>query len=112
MTKIPKKLREEMSVDPWYSRCCRCGDPRNVQWHHVFIFKGRQVQGRWAIVPACEDCHTKVKEDRNVKEFFEWIALGRGTESELKEISKVINYFRIKMLLDKKFVKPKDKIIK
>lgn len=92
-----------MAKDPWYTRCCRCGDPRGIEWHHVIIFQGRQLQERWCIVPACNDCHRQVKESKEVKEFFEWVAFNRATTEELKAISKAINYLRLREVFRKKY---------
>lgn len=103
MTPIPTKLRKQMSEDPWYTRCCRCGDPRRVEWHHTIIYASKQVQEAWAIVPACEDCHKKVNEDKNVKDYFIHVSLNRAMDSELQRISKVINYFRLRKQLNQKY---------
>lgn len=92
-----------MSKDPFYKFCSRCGDFRKVEWHHTIIFASKQLQEKWAIVPACQDCHKQVGQDKNVKQYFEWIALRRATDKELQAISKVINYFRLKALLNKKY---------
>jgi hypothetical protein len=56
MRPIPKKLRKEMEEDPFMQKCCLAGKT-NPQWHHAIIFKGRQLNERWAIVPASEDVH-------------------------------------------------------
>ena len=94
MKAIPQRIRREMAADPWYSRCAICGDPRKVEWHHVFIYRGSQIQEKWAIVPACEEHHRMVKTRRRIKEAFERIALNRATDNELRAVSKAINYIR------------------
>ena len=75
MRKIPIKLRNELANDEWYCRCCLCGDAP-VEWHHAIKYRGCQVNERWAIVPACKDCH-----QRRLKEL-ELVALERATDED------------------------------
>lgn len=103
MRPIPLKIRKQINNDPWYKFCCRCGDYRKIEIHHTIIWQGRQLNELWSLVPACNDCHRKVGQDRNVKEYFEWIALRRATDKEIQAISKVINYFRLLENYNKKF---------
>jgi hypothetical protein len=51
MRPIPKKLRDELNSDPYYSRCClNNGDcDGRVEWHHTIIYQSRQLQEKWAI---------------------------------------------------------------
>jgi hypothetical protein len=105
MTPIPPKLRKEMSEDPWYRQCCRCGSLTRIEWHHVIIFAGRQLQEKWAIVPTCEECHRLVNTVQEVKDYFLWVALNRATDKEMFFISKVISYSRMRELLNKKYAK-------
>lgn len=85
-----------MSLDPWYTRCCYCGKDKEIQWHHVFIFAGRQVNAKWAIVPACEKHHREVNTNPDMKDYFQWIALNRATNVELKAMSKAVDYLAMR----------------
>lgn len=100
MRAIPKKLRNEMAADPFYSKCSREGllghtcDGR-ITWEHVFIFSGRQVNKIWAIIPLCEKGHSvdHYQDGGDLdKHINEWIALNRATVEELVEVSKARNY--------------------
>ena len=82
------KMRREMSEDRFYTVCClrdmQCEG--RIEWHHVFIYAGKQINEIWAIVSACSFHH------RNVAEFkfkFEIVALSRATEEDLKKYPRV-----------------------
>lgn len=56
MTPIPKPLREEMAADPYYKTCARSQEGEcegRVTWEHAWIYAGRQIQEKWAIIPLC-----------------------------------------------------------
>ena len=83
MRPIPKKLREELSNDPFMNKCVYTGDTKDVSWEHCWIYAGRQINERWAIVPLrgdLNDSHppTEVKEKcqlislQRAKELGEW----------------------------------------
>jgi len=91
---IPAQMREEMSNDPYYKKCCLNGKGHGdcegrIEWHHVIIFKGRQLQEKFAIVPACQGHHRLAEP---LREHFEREALNRATDEELEAISKAIDY--------------------
>lgn len=63
MTKIPPKLRAQLTTDPYYKVCARkgileheCGG--KITWEHAMTFGGKQIQERYAIVPLCERAHS------------------------------------------------------
>lgn len=112
MNNIPKKLREEMAADPYYTRCARADllqdhicrpDPltgKLIEWEHALIFAGRQVQRKFAIVPICWQVH---RGPELVKEINVWIALTRATDEELREISTAVDYLQEKKRLNEKY---------
>lgn len=116
MNNIPKKLKEEMTSDPKYKKCMRyhllndhvCRpDPisgKLIEWEHAIIYKGKQLQKKWAIIPICWGAH---RGQDLVKEINVWIALNRATDQELKEISKAVNYIHKRNYLNKKYGIPK-----
>jgi len=116
MSKIPIKLREEMSLDPEYKTCLRykllhdhvCqSDPlfkKPIEWEHVIIFKGKQLQKKWSIIPICWLVH---RGGMLNKEINHWIALNRATDQELEEISIALNYKHQKEYLNKKYGIPR-----
>ncbi len=91
MRPIPTAMRSEMSVDPFYTKCCAVGlgyCAGKVQWHHVWIYAGRQINEPWAIVPACERHHDQVTKEPKVKKFFEELSLSRATDEDLSKYPK------------------------
>jgi hypothetical protein len=95
MRSIPLKLRAELAADPFMKKCCLCG--KRPQWHHAIIISGRQLNEKWAIVPACEEHH------RDSLEKLELIALNRATHEELQAISKAIDFFQRRSYLREKY---------
>lgn len=94
MRKIPLKLREELSNDSYYKTCAlrslqgkfgACGG--RIEWHHAFIFAGRQVNERWCIVPACHS-HHQIANRRDIKSAFDKIILNRADDETLIKYSK------------------------
>lgn len=91
MNPIPLKLRKEMASDPFYSRCCITGRTAGIEkidFHHNFIFAGRQVNEKWCILPLAASIH---KEVHIYKERLNWIMLNRATDDQLRKYSKAIN---------------------
>lgn len=63
-------------------QCSRCGR-KGVQWHHVFMYSGRQIEDWFNIAFACEECHHKATPHNNkyiheVREFFEHEVLSQN----------------------------------
>lgn len=55
MNNMPPNLRKELSKDPYYLRCAREGKDCSgrVTWEHAWIYGGKQIQEKWAIIPLC-----------------------------------------------------------
>jgi hypothetical protein len=109
MRPIPPKLREEMASDPYYKVCARLNDGPcggKITWEHALIHSGRQINAKWAIIPLC--CrHHGVNEWQDkgslCKEKNVIIALNRATDEELREVSKAVDYLRLREHLNKKY---------
>ena len=112
MRPIPLKLREEIASDPYYKVCARikdggCGG--RITWEHAIIFRGRQLNKKWAIIPLCARHHAvneyqdsgSLNKEKNV-----WIALMRATDEELERISKAVDYKHKRNYLNDKYGKP------
>lgn len=102
MRPIPPRLRAEMADDPYYTKCCLAnlgGCSGKIEWHHVIIWKGRQLNEKWAIVPACQYHHRRA-ELRPEKDLFLLEALNRAKDEELTVISRAINYMHLKSRLN------------
>ena len=103
MNNMPAKLRKECAEDPYYEKCClhnkECSG--RIEWHHALEFANKQIQRKFAIVPACKHHHENVA---IFKKLFHWIALNRASEAELEEFKKA-NFKREKEYLNKLFKK-------
>lgn len=94
MTKIPEQLREEMARDPYYQKCCRSKEGTcqgRITWEHAWIYAGRQIQEKWAIIPLCEFHHAvNMHQDGGDlnKHENQRISLLRATPEDLKKYPK------------------------
>jgi hypothetical protein len=63
---IPAAIREELSQDPFMSRCILeplfCSG--RIQWHH-WSYAGKRVNELFSIVPLCEEHHRKEAQYRD-----------------------------------------------
>lgn len=95
---IPLKMREQMSNDPFYTRCAITGGNTGIQFHHNFYYEGKRKNVYWGIIPLTEWVH------RNITQFQEkvdWIMLNRASDEELKEYSKAVDYIKERKRLNK-----------
>lgn len=56
-----------------------------VQWHHVWIYGGRQIDEPWAIVGSCERHHKLVDSDEYVRGMFQFESLKLTKPGELEK---------------------------
>ena len=56
-----------------------------IQWHHVWIYAGRQINELWAIMGACEKHHKQVNEMPIIKKAFQILSLRRATPEDLQK---------------------------
>lgn len=86
MRKIPTELRERLAADPRMKVCAAAhlGDCEGrIEWHHVWIYAGKQINEYWSIVGACHYHHSEVNSNREVREAFERVSLGLATFEDL-----------------------------
>lgn len=102
MRPIPTKLKEEIAKDPFMSKCVWTGDTKNISWEHCWVYAGKQINEKWAIVPLRKDLNTNDMEQR-IKDYCRWISLMRATPKDLAKYPKT-NWKQIKSYLDKKFL--------
>jgi len=88
MRPIPKKLREELSNDPFYKKCCITG-LGDVEWHHNLIYAGRQVNEKFCILPLNKEVHKNIVK---YKTRCDWIMWSRATPKEIEIYSKAYGY--------------------
>ncbi len=93
MSIIPRKMRQEMALDPYYSYCARnelfhdhecLPDPvtkRLIEWEHALYYAGSKIQDSFAIVPLCWWAHRGPGLN---KEMNQLLALLRATEEQLR----------------------------
>lgn len=107
MRPIPQKHRVTIDADLFYKRCALEGEHGGrITIEHAIIFCGRQVAEMWNYVPLCERHHGigpwmdagTLEKDKSV-----WVALNRATDEEIRSISKVIDYFRIRYNLNERY---------
>lgn len=103
MRKIPDTLRSEMANDPYYKKCALTGTTDGkIDWHHNFIYAGRQVNEKWCIIPLSKPIHDKID---YYKEKVDWIMLNRATDEELIMYSKAIDLIAKRNRLNKLYGK-------
>lgn len=90
MHPIPPKLRDEIAESGQNKGCALDHGEYGycdgvIQWHHVWIYAGRQIQESWAIVGACNKHHDEVKTRQEVKDAFERESLRRATDKDLEK---------------------------
>jgi hypothetical protein len=111
MRPIPLKLREDMSSDKFYSKCCianfviPCSG--KIEFHHNLIFAGKQVNENFCILPICK-AHHDIEKHTIIKEKLNWIMWSRSSDEQIKEYSKAINYQEVFNRLEKFYGKFKN----
>jgi len=95
---IPHALKEKLKKDPFMRRCALEDEncKGRIEWHHVFIFAGKQIQESWAIAGACSEYHHRFADRTDIKKRFVHVCLSRASDSELAPYCKVIDYVKMK----------------
>lgn len=88
MRAIPESLKLQIKNSGINDACAYCGSKLNVEWHHVWIYGGKQINEIWAIVGACKYHHGEVNKNNEIKEFFEIVSLTRAYEEDLEKYPK------------------------
>ena len=98
---IPPKLREEMSADKWYKKCCIADNECSgkIEWHHNLIFKSERQNIKEAILPICQAHHRRA-DTREIREKLDWVMLQRMDNEQLEYYSKAMNYKQYKIYLE------------
>lgn len=102
MRPIPKKLRDEIAADDFMKKCVWTGETRDITWEHCWIYAGKQINEKWAIVPLVRRLNTSDM-PHEVKEYCRWISLIRATPKDLEKYPKK-DWAQEKKNLDKKFL--------
>lgn len=101
MRPIPKKLRDEMAADPYYQICARRGIDCSgrITWEHAWIYAGKQINEKWAIIPLCWYHHLGPGLDKEINRI---ISIARATAEDLAKYPRT-NWEQIKKYLSSKF---------
>lgn len=95
---IPPRLRQELADDPYYKVCCITGvSNEKIEWHHNFIFAGRQVQEKECILPVTQGVHEQAR-NVEMREKLDLVMLRRMSEEQLDRFSKAKLRQRLKYL--------------
>lgn len=88
MRPIPRKLRDDMASDMFYKTCCMPMTDCNgrIEWHHNLIFRGRQVNEKFAILPLCQK-HHRIADRSDVKNILNAIMSMRASKEELNRFN-------------------------
>jgi hypothetical protein len=88
MRPIPIKQREKMSKNPYYKKCCLCGETQGkIDYHHNVIFGGRQANDEECILPLCLICHDGARNSK-VKEKLDLIMYRRMSDATFMKYDK------------------------
>jgi hypothetical protein len=92
MNPIPQKLRDDMDSMPYYHKCCLTGYTRvKIDWHHVLIWAGKQVNEKEFIMPIWEQMHSSqgrkdsVHNCKKTKEQVEYLSYKRASKEQIKK---------------------------
>lgn len=103
MRPIPQKMRDELASLPRMKRCTvsdfgfgSC-DGR-IEWHHVWVYAGRQINEPWAILGACERHHALVNSEWLVRDAFMRASIRLASEEDLAKYPRK-NWNQIKVSL-------------
>lgn len=101
---MPPKLRKECAEDPYYSKCLRHKEGNcsgRITFEHCWMYAGKQIQEKWAIIPLC--VHHHIGQGLN-KKLNHWFSINRMTEEDMKKYPK-FNWLREKIILNKLYKK-------
>lgn len=90
MRPIPPKLRNELAEEPRMKHCLLLGAKPiyggctgGVEWDHVWIYAGKQINEKWAIVGVCKGHHAAKEGNWMVKEAIQTASLKLATADDL-----------------------------
>ena len=95
MATIPKKLRTQLANSAFMQDCifklkdqgheCQGG----IDWEHVWIYAGKQIQEAWAILPVCAHMHRGNFGTAFEKSWHEFVSLSRASPSDLAKYPRI-----------------------
>lgn len=86
MRKLSQETKDRIDTDPFYRKCCVCGNP-NIQVHHNLQFAGRQCDDLETLLPLCIPHHDMAR-NSEFKERLDLIMFKRMKTSQFNKYSK------------------------
>jgi hypothetical protein len=108
MRPIPPKMRQELEKLPRMKACTlsrlqsvygHCEG--KLDWHHVWIYAGRQINELWAILAGCQRHHRMVDSDAAIRASFQTASLALATDEDLAKYPRA-NWPQLKRALGMK----------
>jgi hypothetical protein len=100
---VPKKVKEQLSEDPFMLSCCLASTEHNcegrIQWHHHLKYGGKRQDEPWGILPVCELHH---RLEAQFKNELDKLMVWRATEEQLKPYCKATDYITLKRKYENK----------
>lgn len=107
MRKISKHVREALEQEPNVCALQRFGGCEGrITLEHALTYAGKQIDEPWAIIKICARHHSVDQyQDRGLlnKEINVWVALNKATDQQLRQYSKVVDYIKMRAVLNKKY---------
>jgi len=106
MRPISSRVKKLLEKDDWMKMCIiRDGNcSGRITWEHSWLYKNRQIDEAWALVPLCFYHHLGQGFSSEIKDYGRWVSLLRAKPEDLKKYPKK-DWLQEKSQLTKKFVK-------
>jgi hypothetical protein len=104
---LTKEMKERVEIDPFFQQSCLSGKRgvygNPIRIHHVFLYRGRQIQESWNIVSLLDSEHDNQPDSahrcQETREKVELICLMRASGEEIEKY----NLGQKKKYLQKKY---------
>ena len=102
MRAIPENMKREILANPFYKVCCLKDEDckGRIEWHHNFIYAGRQVNEIWAILPLCV-FHHGLEKWKQIGDKLDFIMMTRMTEQDEEKYPR-FNWRQLQRYLESK----------
>lgn len=99
MRPIPLSMRKKIAEDPFMKHCIYPNCIGYPEWEHAWIYRGKQINEPWAIVPVCMFHHRGIGLD---KDFNRYHSIVRASEEDFKKYPRT-DWQQLKKYLLQKF---------
>lgn len=106
MRPIPLKMRAGLAAEPRMTKCALVGlefgkCEGKIEWDHVFIYAGKQINEKWALIAVCSKHHYEKNGNQLLKESIARKSLNLATDEDLQKYPRK-NWLQIKRSLGMK----------